>query len=290
MFIDRAKHIRLDLSACKEIDIAAALTLTAEIERCLAKAPVRIQGNCPHPDAGDAFLTLRDLGYFSYLGTKKIPEWKKEVIPAVEVLRIVSSTHGDGEALAKAGQKLILGNEQQQNLFSRYVYRVLTEAATNSVRHAYLEGHDHSMPWIDGKWWMTGFRDTVNKRVVMVFYDLGLGIPQTLPIRWENFWKDLLNITPNDAEVIKLAMEVRRSRTDIGGYGLNDMKNVVQEHCKGGVLQILSGKGCYQYSKSAEGEFEETSSLPGHIEGTLIIWYLDNFEGMEHEHKRDKRR
>ncbi len=118
------------------------------------------------------------------------------------------------------------------------------------------------------------------------FCDLGVGIPKTLPLTTQNAGEQgklrqiLIALSPkkqhfNDADYIRAAIELKRSRTGQNnrGKGLLDMINVIKNNT--GSLHILSNKGLYVYQCYNEQKQEYTKYYRHHsIGGTLILWSI----------------
>jgi len=120
----------------------------------------------------------------------------------------------------------------------------------------------------------------------VAFCDLGVGIPITLPKTMEenneeNMFKLILyKLFPDkkkysDGELIRAAIEVKRSRTQKRhrGKGLLDMIKAI-ETTQGGRLVILSNKGGYLYNLNNSKPSEDVKNYKDSIFGTLILWSL----------------
>ncbi|NQV46855.1 MAG: hypothetical protein HQ504_03655 [Rhodospirillaceae bacterium] len=163
--------------------------------------------------------------------------------------------------------------------FRDKLYRGLTEAMTNVAHHAYPEDGKHETPPLKGQWWMSGSFDQSSRRLTVIFYDQGVGIPYTLPRKHsEKYLSSILtrlNLGDNDASRICAAMEIKASRTQQShrGGGLCDIR-AYTDLVPDGRLRILSGQGEYIYSRS-ENDKSGSEELLTHrkpIGGTLIQW------------------
>ena len=150
---------------------------------------------------------------------------------------------------------------------------LLGEAMTNTVHHAYLDIRQDGLFYqpAGGNWWM--FSQARDGMLSVVFCDLGVGIPNTLPLKKKSLFNKIvaLGLSGSDAACIEQAVEDTRSRTNMSGrgHGLGNIVNVVCQHSKGNVT-ILSNRGCYSLrdGKPARYDFKES------IMGTLISWRI----------------
>lgn len=159
------------------------------------------------------------------------------------------------------------------------IYDALTEAAYNSILHAYPDGTDFKYRVLEKRWWATAQWSPARKEVRFLVYDQGVGIAATLPtsnlrerIRaWLGESNELASmVLKEDAMMIEAAMEASRtSLTDGHGQGLCDIMRPV-ESPEGGSLKILSGRGQVLY---ARGKIRKTEHRL-HLGGTLIEWAI----------------
>ncbi len=125
------------------------------------------------------------------------------------------------------------------------------------------------------KWWMFGAYDASRKLLTCSFFDRGVGIPATLPLKypWEKIRRVLsgLGLPETDASLIAAATVMGRTSTGAGhqGRGLADVMAFV-ERSDGGRVRILSRRGRYLY----DGGRKRPSLLPSPIGGTLIEWEI----------------
>ena len=143
---------------------------------------------------------------------------------------------------------------------------------TNTRQHAYPDlepdkGFDSSE---NNEWWM--FSQEKDQALSVVFCDLGIGIPTSLPHKKPGLWRKIskkFGGTPNDSEVIKEAIQYSKSRTKSShrGKGLKQLTGIL-EKTTGGMLHLYSNHGCYS---SINGEIE-LNNYKDSIHGTLIAW------------------
>jgi hypothetical protein len=115
-------------------------------------------------------------------------------------------------------------------------------------------------------------------RLRFFIFDQGAGIPSTLPTGPLREWilsflaETSAGVFSNDAQMLRAAFEVGRTRTGMAnrGLGLQRMADVVRGS-KTGFLRIISGRAeIVHYSD----DHIESRSLPTHIGGTLIEWNM----------------
>ncbi|MGO4608496.1 hypothetical protein AB4142_19370 [Variovorax sp. 2RAF20] len=157
----------------------------------------------------------------------------------------------------------------------RMVFRALSEAMANVQHHAY---HNKQLRWksLRGRWWLGAQLSKKRKTFELTFYDAGVGIPKTLhrQYTWEHIRGVLAllpGFEPDDAQMIKAAVELGRSRTgqDNRGKGLLDIHQIITK-VGAGALTIFSRCGRYRYEPNKES-IENDENF---IEGTLIKWEL----------------
>jgi len=146
----------------------------------------------------------------------------------------------------------------------------LAEAMANAVHHAYDDLRDDGMNFPDIKdWWM--FSQAKDGYLSVVFCDLGVGIPATLPVKrpWLIRQMESLGLPVNDADCIKEAINEGRSQTGMAGrgHGLGNIIDVVENVPKG-VAVVLSNRGRYdsRSGRTTSGNYSDS------IRGTLIYW------------------
>jgi hypothetical protein len=155
---------------------------------------------------------------------------------------------------------------------SRGLYLALTEAMTNCHHHAYISVRQDGLGIQDTNrdWWM--FSQERDGMLTVVFCDLGVGIPSTIPVRKPDLLtrlKTLFGRYPTDAQVIEEAVRDSVSRTGKAyrGKGLNQLVDVIRK-THGASLLLLSNRGLYV----ARPGHVETRDYSGSILGTVILW------------------
>lgn len=148
----------------------------------------------------------------------------------------------------------------------------LAEAMANAVHHAYDGARDDGLNFTGLRdWWM--FSQKKDGYLSVVFCDLGIGIPATLPIKrpWLLKHMEKFGLPVNDANCIREAINEGRSQTGLPGrgHGLGNIIEVVEKVHRG-IAIVSSNRGYY---RSKEG----TASLANYrdsLMGTLIYWHV----------------
>jgi anti-anti-sigma regulatory factor len=270
------KRVVLNFVDTVSISPTAMLLLLAEIDRCRRLRP-RASLTGTYPKNESLHRHMQACGFFKLLKIKhQLPEVTK-VYPR-DYIQFMTGTESVGKDAEDLRTALLGPDHKWTRAAGDAIYRGLTEAMTNVVQHAYPSSAlTKREPRLKNRWWMVGHTDRRKKELKILFFDSGVGIPFTLPKRlgWEVIRSVIgsLGITPpNDSEMIRAAMQLGRSTTELGnrGKGLNDFKKLI-DACHDGQLEIYSNKGVYQYS------YRDEESRQDHHEsicGTLIEWSM----------------
>ena len=152
------------------------------------------------------------------------------------------------------------------------LYKGITEALTNAVHHAYQanrKGGNNIQG--DKRWWM--FSQEIDGLLTVVFCDLGIGIPKSLPLKKDIALLEMLKkIRGNkaDAAAIRIATQLGKTSTfeDHRGKGLPQILDAVRK-AEHGICNIYSNRG--QYGVASDGRVIENQYTTS-IYGTLIEW------------------
>ena len=120
------------------------------------------------------------------------------------------------------------------------------------------------------EWWM--FSQERDGLLTVVFCDLGIGIPGTLPIKKPNLWKRIQAFGSHlDAHAIQEAIGESRTRTGLHhrGKGLKQLVDVIAK-VNGGQVNIFSNRGRFTLKSGSES----ISQFKDDIYGTLITWQV----------------
>jgi len=231
---------------------------------------------CRPPRNDTVGQVLEHLGIFHIVRTDKkfIPERD-------DVIRWRHATGTTVDAASEVGPLLERTKTLRPDLL-HLVFRGISEAMTNVSHHAYLRPRsDGTSISNEKRWWM--FCREEDNRVIIGFCDLGLGIPVTLKEREEQSTLETILRSFNaivrggiarDAEMIKAAIELRKTRTKLShqGKGLTDILRAVEES-RSGYISIFSNGGCYTKRFDAAPP-EVIRNYGDSIGGTLIFWSL----------------
>lgn len=259
--------VRIDFTRTTQMTAAGTLLLAAELDR-LNTLLGRRRFCCSYPTNDVVAQVLQHVGVFEMLGQQRSCTVTAD---NVKYWKVDSGTTVEGERahVAMEGYKHHFSDPEQKAL-----YRGLTEAMTNCVHHAYdgerLDGFGKVT-----KWWM--FSEERDGNIVVAFCDLGIGIPRSLPLDKAGLYGAIkavmstLGLGHSDGNLIRAAMEVGKSRThkEHRGKGLMDLRAVLD--AMGGVLQIHSNCGFYEYRAKNSSELCKTFKQMS-ILGTLVLW------------------
>lgn len=268
------KFVFLDFSKCKDISSEACVVLAAEIDRCRKKIPDSVSGS--YPSNSKVYFLLNELGFFKLLKIRATPPTFDDN-SEVDVVKLQSGKISPRNVTREIeGLFYTKNGEMHVTSYSRRVYPALTEAMGNALEHAYpeyfIKKKDKTCVPI---WWRAGFKINKDNRVLIVLYDQGVGIPNTLHVHWREILEKRatrLGRGLRDDEKIALAMEKGRSSTKITGRGIGsyEMQSLIRES-KDGLLSIFSYNGRYIYP--SDGEWKK-SPLPYRLDGTLVVWQI----------------
>jgi hypothetical protein len=151
------------------------------------------------------------------------------------------------------------------------LYRGITEAMTNAVQHAYLAVRgDGANRQGEKRWWL--FSQQKDGELHIVFCDLGIGIPESLPIVNSTIRQILSSFGREraDVEAIKLATKLGKTSTaePNRGKGLPEILDAARKSEQGACV-IYSNKGQFGF---APGGSTVENQFSNSIFGTLIEW------------------
>ncbi len=158
----------------------------------------------------------------------------------------------------------------------------VSEAMDNAVHHAYIRPREDRISTSgldkanDRRWWV--FAQVNEGRLSVIFCDLGLGIPVTLPEKWSEYIGDIVRLTTlsrgkRDMRMIQRALALGRTRTEEDHRGKGLAQNVMKaaEELRGR-LHVYSNRGVVGVDFS---DGNPTYTKYGHsrsILGTVIQW------------------
>ena len=211
---------------------------------------------------------LRDMGFFELLATTPQSDlFGDDVDPDTRYVMFRTGNLADGEAihqLREVDLEPVVGAVPRR----RQLYGAVTEAMTNVVQHAYTGTVRQP------NWWLSASYNAAAKRVTIMIYDQGQGIPKTLPARLDE--RLLATFGRDHARMIQAAHELSRSASakPYRGQGLRrDVRGYLNGIRGGARYRVISLKGEYIYEVGPDGK--TTQRLTTHqksLYGTLIVW------------------
>ena len=261
----------------KEISTSAALVLTAELSKwddsLRANLLPRTENWSPH-----ILRQFSEIGFFELFNRRPpISENENNESNPLNLVKYIKGKCNDSGKAKELKLQIsnIVGDQIQKWTF---LHAGLTEAITNVSHHAYPDNRGFSV--LEKNWYLTGSFNKVKKQLKIVFYDQGIGIPNSLPSShiWEHLLKKIADLTDiaegkRDSTMLKAAVEYSRTRTGETdrGKGLSDLLTFIRQRGQG-YLSILSLRGLYKFTINGGGENIKTESFSNPINGTLIIW------------------
>lgn len=269
--------VSVNFDDLKSISTPAALVLTAEISNWEDAIRNKLNPQITNWNK-DIFSQFDDLGFFDLFENKPEfpPECEDKSCSDKKLVRYIKGLCNDeGKTLQlKNSIADIVGDKVKKWTF---LHSGLDEAITNVFHHAYPNYEMRRS--VKESWYLTGSYNESTKELKVVFFDQGVGIPNTLPTsKWKEHLLDWLSLIPladrqKDEVLLKAAMEIGRTRTGEAdrGKGLQDLLTFIKER-NSGRISVLSGNGHYKFTVSKGTEITQSlrSKLP--ILGTLIIW------------------
>lgn len=268
-------HIHISFKTTKRMHTCGTLYFVAEAERLLHVHQGNLKLTCSYPRDRIVEQVLQKVGVLKLIGKReRIPE--DQYHETVRHWHAASGTQAIGEDIDPMLQPF---DGKVTPALTRSLYKAVTEAMTNCTQHAYEAPREDGVPLeLDlKKWWM--FSQEKDGRLHVAICDLGVGIPNSFkdkPIPgWHEVLKRFLGRSANDGLLIRAALELGKSRTDLPyrGKGLGQVIDVVT-HATGGEITIHGNRGCY-ISRPDLMAKEIVQRFPDSIMGTLILWSVE---------------
>lgn len=261
----------IDFTKIETLSPMCALLLTSEIDRWRQFGRKRLRVIDRDKWSPTIKFLLSQMGFNELINPSDTFYLQTDLSP-IRYLRLKSGTYGDAEVAEHLAENIcrMAGDIQNGHL----LHEGLTEAMINSKKWAYKD----SVPDSQRRWWLTGSFNTETQDVIIMIYDHGVGIPQTVPVNGlQEIYKDFLESLGikeiDDAYWLKAAMTVGRTASGLPnrGKGLRDIQEFILAS-KRGTLRVLSGKGEYTINQSG---YEETKLHHTPLNGTLIAWQVN---------------
>lgn len=269
-------QIMLHFAHVRVVEPAATLVLVAEIHRLRSLRGYRAVGGTYPPDR-EVYDLLTEMGFYRLIEVVEPQAPRPVSDPGRPVfLRFQSSNRFDAELPDQ-----FVGVVERQVMAMNEVARgrlvgAMKEAMQNTLDHAY----QRNLPGItmEGRWWLSARVNVVNREVMVLMYDQGVGIPETLPAGFYDTIRSALSgnvrfagltVSPSDGAMIMAATKLYASRMpgSSRGRGFRNMQQFI-DTCGAGELRVLSNKGSYSYMQDAENFSDHERSMGG----TLIEW------------------
>jgi hypothetical protein len=267
-----AKLRNLRFDKIKFISPSAALVLASEVDHWNQRAGGRLRAAVESWQE-DIKRLLCQMGYFELLHLER-PTSSDAVNKSTNFLQFKrgDQTNRNSGQLAKQLrieiEKLVGFAIKKQFLFEG-----LSEAITNVGQHAYPDTNSIGFK----QWWLSASYDKDDRRLCVMFYDQGVGIPATLPSSHLYEFMKKTFTSWADSQKIEAAMEVGRTSTRLQerGKGLQNLVEFAKIYSEGR-LSIYSIRGMYKLVSVRNGTDSPIKThrrdLETSIGGTLIEW------------------
>ncbi len=255
----------IDFRRTRHFVAGGTLLLYAELNRLLAYSSNTVKLRCTEPASSKASEVLKQVGIYRLCcnrcavspNSSDVVHWQVAQGQLVDNSLCAPTIEGfQGRLSADMVDELLGG---------------LGEAMTNAIHHAYDGVRQDGLDFASGTtdWWM--FSQAKDGTLSVVFCDLGIGIPASLPLKRPSLFEKLVHRqkAPTDFDCISEAIIEGRTRTrlDGRGYGLGNIVDVV-ENVPSGVVIVYSNHGRYD-SRSDSGF---PNNYGDSILGTVICW------------------
>lgn len=261
------RDIKLDFGNTERMFTCGTLLFVAELRNILNSSTCNVLIRC-QPSRNDKVMqVLKQVGILDLL------KYKIPVEPTYSDVVNWHFTSGKG-VQGKEYEAILshLDDKLEDDLQSR-LYVGLTEAMANTQHHAYIHKRKEGDVARDVEsWW--AFSQVKEGILCVVFCDLGVGIPGSLPKKrpeWYDLIERMFDGSAPDDKVIVETIKLSESRTGSAyrGKGLNQFVNAVKG-VDGAFLSILSNRGGY----ILDNDGPRSTLYPDSMGGTLIEWSI----------------
>ena len=264
LVVEKAK-VLLDFTTTEKMWSDGTLLFLSELRRCKKMLGGTMPLRCKQPRNVKVAQVLKQIGAYDLM------HYHKRINTSFS--DVIHWSYASGHQVEGQKYENILGSYEGRvaETLLGSLFRGITEAMTNCHHHAYIGVRPDGLDYqdIQKNWWM--FSQEKDGFLTVVFCDLGIGIPNTLPTKKPNIWKRIKSAgkAGSDSSIIERAVEDSVSRTGkrYRGKGLKQLLEAVQE-TDGGALRIFSNRGCYTFHKGKV----VLKDFTGSIMGTLIQW------------------
>lgn len=259
----RKRAVRIDFVATQKMIADGTLLFYAELCR-LKNLGGGVKISCIPPRNLKVAQVLKQVGIFDLVGYRRRIE--------TTYADVIHWRSANGHEVVGEKFDEVLGHYDGQitEALSKNLYLGFTEAMTNCHHHAYIGVRPDGLNVAHEpkEWWM--FSQERDGWLTVVFCDLGIGIPGTLPIKKPSLWQRIQTFGGQlDAHAIQEAIIESRTRTGLHhrGKGLKQLVDVVAR-MGSGQINIFSNRGCFTLESGSESIFQYKDN----IYGTLINW------------------
>lgn len=272
------KLVAVNFDRLVEISTSAALVLTAELSKWDDATRQRLRPEIEGWNR-DILEQFDSLGFFDlFQNNPSVDSLRdKEGYSGVKFVKYIKGQcghSGNNTRLLKEGIREVIGETVEKWTF---LHGGLDEAITNVSHHAYPS--KCKVADGDKNWYLTGSYSQATKQLKIVFYDQGVGIPNSLPA--SGIWEKTLAILANyhvaerkkDEVLLRAAVEIDRTSSGENdrGRGLQDLLEFVKQR-RNGHLSIISSRGLYKYTVDDGSPSVKSFHFQQKMNGTLIIW------------------
>lgn len=275
------KHDRIviDFRETELLSAAGTILLLAEVDRISQIPSQRTKLTCYYPLNETAEKVMQQVGLLALFKRQErctITEQDSNVYH----WHYFTGSAATGEDAASMCTSL---ENKLPTTSLKQLFNAVTEAMVNSVHHAYEEPRNDTIsnayPDNTKRWWFFG--EILDGGLHIVFCDLGIGIPRSLPRNWKEHCLDVLKMSQissgkHDLNMIKKALELGRTRTSKSNRGLGFHKNIVAAAEKlGGKLLIYSNKAVINIDYTDPKHHVKVHDyFRRSILGTVILWTI----------------
>ena len=269
--------------------------MLAEIDRITRTLKGKCRLTCGYPKDETVEKVFQQIGLFGILGKQHRLEVTDEdtTVANWRYASDVSVNQKSADALMKIIQA------QLPDGYKKLVTGV-GEAMDNAVHHAYIRPRGDRLSGEasadERRWWV--FAEVLDGWLVVVFCDLGLGIPVTLPERWSEHLTDIMRLTmlsdgKRDKAMIRRSLDLGRTRTGQPHRGKGLKRNILKAaEDLGGRLSVYSNMGAVGIDFRSTPPIYRGDAYSESILGTVIQWAipLTETQDLEDEHDDDSNR
>lgn len=265
LILGECEKILFDFRNTTRFVADATLLFTAEVSRAACLYNGRLVYKCLPPKNYKATQVMQQIGLLRLFRTHS------RIEPVDD--DVIKWRYATGQGAAGEKYDDILGGYEGviAEALSSKLFTGLTEAMTNVHHHAYIVRRKDQLMYDESykPWWM--FSQERNGRLNVLFCDLGVGIPETIPLTRVELFKKLvtLGLAGSDSSIIEKTIEDSRTRTkkSYRGKGLSQIVETLSAYENSNVL-IYSNSGAVRISGSKVQRTDYAES----IMGTLIAW------------------